>query len=394
MNSLRIIKILFIIFLFTVCAQFASDSQGAQQRKTLGEIYRSGVINLKPVLKISLDSIPDRIHAKILNHLIQGKDELYVSDTGLNDIKMFNPDGKFIKKFGIKGRGPGDLLGPGLMCFSKEKLVVYEIANRRFSFFTADGKFIKIEKPELKGRLDGMKALDDGRIILEVRRIEANKEKKEIFEWRVLELYSSEMKFLKTVYHQKEHCIKYIDSPKPPWMIALPYRPSLTWDVLPGGKIAAGFPEKYEIKIIDVDTSQMKEFSRDYSPVKVTNADKEALFSSMFHREGGIIKKGAGKFYRDNVEFPEFKPAFKMIVTDKEGHILVFPYSKAGQGKILIYARSFDVFDSKGIFLKHVKIEGNKDLSVFIIFCDSDNEFWCREREDDVETVFVKYKVM
>jgi hypothetical protein len=379
-------------FFIVACANFVSGANKAKQKKTLGEIYRSGVITFEPVLKISLDSIPNRVQAKKLSKLVQGTDKLYVSDLILSDVKIFNLDGTFRKKIGIKGRGPGDLLVPIFMCFARGRLVVWESGNRRFSYFSEDGKFIKIAKPKLKGRLEDMKVLEDGRIVLEITRVEANKEKKEIFEWRVLELYSSEMKFIKEVYRQKEHLYKYFKNPRPHFRIPLPFQPRLSWGVLPGKKIAVGFPRQYKIKILYVDTGKVKIISRDYSPQKVTGMDKKEYLGSQLVRVGGILKKGVNKFVSDNAEFPDFKPAFKKIITDRESHILVFTYTESDQGKSNNKATHFDVFDSDGTFVNYVKILDNKDLFIPRVISVENNEFWFHE-EGSLDTVFVKYKV-
>ncbi len=390
------LKIILYVFFLVLCAQLTSESPPAQQQKTLAEIYKSGEITFKPVLKISLDSIPERIPAKTLIGLTQGEDKLYVSDLRVCDVKILSLDGKFIKSFGVKGKGPSDLLAPWHMCFSKERLVVWEIQNRRFSFFSPEGKFLEIAKPKIKGLLLDMKALDDGRIILEFNQVEGNEEKKEIFEWRVLELYSSEMKHIKTVYRQKEHQFKYFKNPNPYLRMILPFRPKLSWDVLPGPRIAVGFPGKYEIKIMNIDTGDMKIINRDYSPEKVTEADKKITLAMRFRRENGKRKRGADKFYRDNVEFPKFKPAFKTLITDQEGHILVFPYTLLDQGKIDYKARLFDVFDSNGTFVNRVKIKNDRGIDLRRVLPVGCGEFWCVETEtiNDFDLIWVKYKAM
>jgi hypothetical protein len=351
------LKLILSVFFLVLCAPLTSESPPAQQQKTLAEIYKSGEITFKPVLKISLDSFPERIPAKVLIGLTQGKDKLYVSDLRVCDVKILSLDGKFIKSFGEKGKGPSDLLAPWYMCFSKERLVVWEIQNRRFSL---------------------------------------NEEKREIFEWRVLELYSSEMKHIKTVYRQKEHLFKYFKNPRPFRRLALPFRPQLYWAVLPGGKIVVGFSERYEIKIIDVDTGQMKVITRDYSPEKVTEADKKITLAMRSRTEGGKRKRGASKFVRDNIEFPKFKPAFKKIMTDHEGHILVFVYSSLDQGKIDHEARLFDVFDSNGTFVNRVKIKNDRGIDLRSVIPVGSDEFWCVETEtmNDFDLIWVKYKAM
>jgi hypothetical protein len=384
--------ILPILFL-TLLSHQLSEPHAAIREKTLREIYSSGKIEFEPVLKISLDSIPDRIQAKILIKLVHGPENIYVSDLGLSDIKMFKLSGKFIKKFGIKGRGPGDLYGPSPMCISKDRLVVWEIGNKRFSYFSLDGKFLKIEKPGLKGRLGEMKTLDDGRFILEVIRVEASREKKEIFEWRVLELYSDDMRFIKEIYRQKEHQFKYFKNPKPHYRMILPYGPKLHWDVLPQGKIAVSFSDKYEIKIIHIDSNHTKTISRNHPPVKVSKSDEKLYLDMQFNSEGGVLKRGASKFVRDNIEFPPYKPALKNIITDKAGYILVFPFTKSDDGKIYWMAEAFDVYDSNGVFINHVEISGNKKFYITRVISLDNNEFWCSE-EEDLGVVFVKYKAM
>jgi hypothetical protein len=378
------------IFLLAVCAHLAS--QPKQQQKTLGEIYRTGSIKFKPVLKISHDTFPENILSKTLISLVQKEDRLYVLDLRLCDVKILNLNGQFIKSFGSKGKGPTDMLSPYLTCFSKDRLVVWEIGNRRFSFFSPGGKFLKIEKPKIKGRLNNMKAFEDGRIILELERVEANKENKQIFEWLVLELYSSELKHLKTLYRQKESRFKYFLK-GPYHRLRLPYRLELYWDVLIGAKIVVGFSEKYEIKIMDIDTGQTKSISRAYSPVKITEADKKE-YLEYFKDEGKQQKRHVNKFIRNNVEFPPFKPVFKNIITDNEGHILVFIFSSLDQGKSRYIANTFDVFDSSGTFVNNVKIEGNMELNIVKVISVSGNAFWFTETENDSDVVYVKYEAM
>ena len=160
------------------------------------------------------------------------------------------------------------------------------------------------------------------------------------------------------------------------------------------GKIAASFTTKYEIKIIDVDSGRTQTFSRGYSPVKVTEADKKKYLDSQYRLEGGARKKGADQFTRDNIEFPDFKPALIKLITDIEGHILVFPFLKSHNGKFELLVNTFDVFDSQGIFINQVKTKDNKDFSITRVFSFKYNEFWCLESGFELGIIHVKYKAM
>jgi 6-bladed beta-propeller len=377
-----------IIILLTFFFPLAGIKPEPEQ-KTMKEIFQSGRIKFKPILEISHDSIPNRIMAKSFSKLIQGKGKLFLSDIGVSDIKMFNQEGKFIKKFGIEGRGPGDLLSPTWMNISNDNLVVYEIGNRRFSYFSMDGKFIKIvkPKPKLKGMIYKMRALDDGRFILETTWPEASKENRDIFEWRVLNLYSFNMKFIKELYRQKERHYKYFKNPGPFRRIILPFKPTLYWDTLPGGRIVVGFSGSYQLKIIDFDKNQQTSISRDYVPQEVTRADKELRLSFKFKKN-----KAYGKFYKENLEFPNYKPVFKQILTDNKGHILVFVFSERDQGKFNHGIFLFDVFDSNGSFINRVNVKNQDELLLKNFTPVKGNAFWGTIDGPDVK--FIKYKAM
>lgn len=75
--------------------------------------------------------------------------DIFVSDghNGCNcpasRIVKFNKDGKFIKEFGKKGTGPGDLDLPHSLAFdAKGRLFVADRSNNRVQIFDQEGKFI------------------------------------------------------------------------------------------------------------------------------------------------------------------------------------------------------------------------------------------------------------
>lgn len=69
---------------------------------------------------------------------------LYVSDPGSHQIKVFEVSGKTIGAFGRPGTGKGQLNYPyGLAIDNSGKLLVADPANRRVSVYSRTGKFIK-----------------------------------------------------------------------------------------------------------------------------------------------------------------------------------------------------------------------------------------------------------
>jgi DNA-binding beta-propeller fold protein YncE len=62
-------------------------------------------------------------------------------------IMVFTKDGKFIKTFGTRGTGDGQLLSPHALAFdSKDHLYVADRGNSRVVIFDKDGKFLDVWK--------------------------------------------------------------------------------------------------------------------------------------------------------------------------------------------------------------------------------------------------------
>lgn len=70
-------------------------------------------------------------------------DHIYVTDSGHDRIKIFDPQGKFLREWGTKGIRPGDLNAAGGLAFDeKGRLHEADSANHRVQMFTAEGKIL------------------------------------------------------------------------------------------------------------------------------------------------------------------------------------------------------------------------------------------------------------
>jgi DNA-binding beta-propeller fold protein YncE len=68
---------------------------------------------------------------------------VYVTDAGHDRIKVFDPSGKFLRDWGVKGIKPGDLNAAGGIAFdSSGRLHEADAAMHRVQMFTAEGKFL------------------------------------------------------------------------------------------------------------------------------------------------------------------------------------------------------------------------------------------------------------
>ena len=76
--------------------------------------------------------------------LVDDDENIYITDYQDQDIKIFDPSGKYIKTIGAKGDGPGEFRGILSVAVTEEgKLVVLDGAARRTSFFDSSGQFLR-----------------------------------------------------------------------------------------------------------------------------------------------------------------------------------------------------------------------------------------------------------
>ena len=68
-------------------------------------------------------------------------DTVYVTDEWTNTVSVFDAAGRFIRKWGAPGSGPGELRNPaGIICDAGGNVIVVDSGNDRLQVFTPDGK--------------------------------------------------------------------------------------------------------------------------------------------------------------------------------------------------------------------------------------------------------------
>jgi len=68
---------------------------------------------------------------------------IYVSDQKIHAVMCFDSSGKFIRKIGKQGQGPGDFLTPSAVVVTKDYIVVRDIGNSRFQYLDLVGKYLR-----------------------------------------------------------------------------------------------------------------------------------------------------------------------------------------------------------------------------------------------------------
>jgi hypothetical protein len=354
------------------------------------KIFDSGRIRLEKTAEISDGSLPEGLYFQNLRALdIHPSAGLFAADFDADHVLQFNFEGKLVRIIGRSGQGPGELSAPSLIAVSVNRLFVWETRNRRFSVFSTAGKFMEtIPFPQDLGRPLKIRSLRDGRLVIESEI--SLMESQPPCQRRLIHIFSADLEQRTRIKTQDLRLRKLITKPMRMW-VPQPFRPRLHWDVTLHNKIIIGDSQDYSFEILDPDKGGIKEFSRVYSPVKITDSDKQnhfSVFTIVVWRGGSKEQKqGAPDYIKENTVFPRFKPAFKDIKIDNRGFIWVQPHQMSGEKE----DRFFDVFSPEGQFITSIEIGGGALFPDVFSSPFLDGCFWQIERSEEGTIQVIKY---
>jgi hypothetical protein len=350
----------------------------ANAEKSLKEIYQTGKVRFVPEITIDESALPEDVFFLGYGDIVvDDAGSVYVLDSKARHIKKFDAAGKFLKLIGREGQGPGEFTRPSKLVCSRDKLVAWDMMGFRFSLFSLEGEPIKSVRHSFteKGNPETLRALFSREIVVGIEKIHFDPKTPQV----------------KTIYARPvwRNIWGIPNAPN----IPMPFSPYVHWDLTPEGKIVIGFSDKYEIDIYDKEAVKLASISHTYDPVKVTKEDREFFFNSLTYGRSGpggtFVREDPPPALKENVKFPDFKPAFHGIAVDSEGNILVCSYGKDKKEEY----KFFDAFDPEGNFISRVRSESEHSFLSFGGAQITNGCFWVRESDKDGYQKTVKYKI-
>jgi len=296
--------------------------KGAATKLILEEIYTAG----------GGDSLEESF-AEIVA-LDVGKDgTAYVLDMKDNRVKVFDVRGKFLRAFGKKGQGPGELNQPvGLTITPENEILVEDVLNQRLALFTLDGKFLRHISTAKTLGLSGIEM--DGRGLIVARSMGLGDAGKMSID---VKTYDKDLN-PKIKLAAVEYSIS-LQSKINPYSAM-----NLLYALDSQGRLYLGSQKGYEIKVLSLEGRLLKTIGRDYDPVAITKEDKDGMLKQLSNVPGVNIK--------DMIQFPKVFPPYGNFVLADEDRLLVRTYEK-GRAEKEYY---WDVFDAEGRFVAKVPI--------------------------------------
>ena len=251
---------------------------------------------------------------------------IYIIDSKAVQIKVYDPQGNFIRAIGKRGQGPGEFQRPtNIQITAQQNIFVCDPGSRRVIFFSLDGQFIK----ELSGSKMWMFSdakVDPNGDIVGSHTIMDQEARTELIR------FNSNMEPLLTVTSVPIAKIPVFN----------PYFPFIYFGLTADGNVLWGITTEYVFNVVNPEGKTIKKIIKNYDPEKLTKEDQERRAKEIWGEEGPSPDV--------RVEWPDNFPAFQDFVMDEHGWLYVRPYTKEKVEKGVIY----DVFDADGRYVARV----------------------------------------
>jgi len=309
---------------------------------------------------------PEKSFSEVSTFVVDDNEILYALDFKDRKIKVFDDKGQFVRSFGERGQGPGELEMPaGIHLTAGNELIVEDAYTRKLVYFTHEGKYIRhvsyADRLALVNLLMGPK----GNFIGREMKLEGEKM---FFEIKKLD---SELKSL--------FSIDQIGFPIP--VPGSGNKINLE-DVLTiyqfdnSGNIYYGHNRDYEVNVYMPEGKHMKSVQKEYDPQKVTEEDIEEILDRMGSVMGGVNP-------RDIFEFPKIFPPYQFFTLDEDGRIFVRTWNKGKNKSEFI----IDIFDSEGRFI--AQFASKMDIRLW-----KKGKVYSYEENEEGFNIIKRYKVL
>lgn len=283
-------------------------------------IYSQEVLSLKEDLSIGLPEGDEEYTFNEIRHaLVDDSGRIFILDWRDCVVKVFDQRGVYLKAFGRKGEGPGELNRPSALSMNQDTLMVLEI--NRISFFNLEGEFQRSVSPKevwaLRARMNS-----EGDLFVTSAVVDPEDPCYQ------LQKFDRDM----------NHICDISKSPAPnPQKGFNPFMAIAYWTIDDNDNIVYGYPEDYLLQVFNSEGVLIKRIHKEYEPIPVTPEEKD---------ERTQDAPPSIKFL-----FSDHHSAFRRFFHDDEGRIYVQTWEKAGED-----CYYYDVFDEQGRYIINIAL--------------------------------------
>ena len=331
-----------------LCAGILS---GASQTNLKNKKQR--VVSIKLEKELTLGENPGgqtALFQSIRSFRVDNLGNIYVLDSRAPKLIKFDSRGNVLFSIGRKGQGPGEFTVPTMMELGKKNsILVYDLGNRRLSYFSADTGALLEEKSTARlGRL--FRVDDDSQGSFYGYQLLYEPGKRVL----IISKFSPSLEPIKDIFRLDD---KRLENE------VKPYASSLHFRVLSDDGLLVANDSEYKFYWHDANGGLVRTVLTDYRPVTFTAADKERYLKAL--AEEGGPPPGDQVFV-----FPDKYPPIEHMITDDKDNIFIRTYDADKEGR-----HYYEAFSKDG------KPLGRFPLG-FNVSCVVGNKMYSFERDD------------
>jgi len=289
-------------------------------------------LTLKEEFSLGEGKKEEEIFSEISSFTVDDEGNIYLLDRKENKILVFDKKGKYLRSFGKKGQGPGEISGPvGIRLTPARELLVEDSLNQRFAFFSLDGKFLRSISTGKFFGLAGVEFDSQAKMIAQHFVFEKNKVGQEI------KKFDKELNPLFTI------ATDYMN------IMAGKINPLSMLTIYRVGKndtILISNLDRYEIKVLNSEGKVIKRILKEWEPIKISDEYKKERLAQLPPETA---------MFKDRIEVPKVFPPYENFFLDEQGRIFVKTY-ETGKMK---EEHLFDIFDAAGNYIAKIALKGN-----------------------------------
>jgi hypothetical protein len=257
------------------------------------------------------------------------------------EIFKFDSRGRFLKKFGTRGQGPGEYTNPGAGRITESNdISLYDGGNHKFLLFDSEGSFIKEIKNTSNIQLFGGSSaayLDGNSYLIEEMIMNPESDK---FESRLAVLDAGFQK----IAELRERTFKENPFQSNTYNMFDAYNRY----VISGNRVYAASQsnQEFEINVYDFSGRNTRSIKKEHTKVPISEEFKQQAWES--YRNSAISELLKSKGY-----FQEHFPPIKNLYVDEKGRVLVETYEEGPDGEVMV-----DIFAPEGAYIGRKPLAG------------------------------------
>jgi hypothetical protein len=323
----------------------------------------------------TLDDAGPDMFGRIRDMEVDAEGRLWIFESQAQELRVFDADGAHVRTIGREGGGPGEFAGVIGMTWARDgNLWLVDPSNARISIIDTAGSYVGSH-----GTIGGWMYVPwPGGVDTEGRFWNFSPDMSRAPEPTIVMIaYDDDMNPLDTAQvpeYPGEREVFELRNEDSHMMTGVPFTPSLEWRFDPRGYMWFMLTGEYSITQLSLEGDTLRRISREYEPLRVTQADVDSAMAGLdwFIRNGGKV---------DRARIPGTKPATEEFLLDDEGNIWVLPVTgPAEEGRVV------DIFDPEGRYLGRIGLPFMLSTNPPPVFRDG---YLYAVTEDELEVPYV-----